>query len=101
MRCAAAALAWLAASAVSAQDWRDDAKRIGLDEKAIEHLARERVLMTNRTYRQVFEPYRVAHGEERFDAPIFITTDAVLHAYHRLTEVGPAALGKPDLRDRR
>ncbi len=86
MRMLGVTLAFAITTSAAAQEWRADAKRIGLDGKAIEHLARERVLMTNRTYRQVFEPYRIAPGEDRFDAPVFITTDAVLHAYHRLTE---------------
>ena len=39
-----------------------------------------KVLVTNRAYRQIFEPYLNPEG------PIFITSDALLTAYHTLME---------------
>jgi len=66
-------------------DWRVEAKKLGLKEAQVERLARDKVLMTNQTFRQVFEPYRAVH-RTTLHVPVFITTDAVLNAYHALLE---------------
>jgi hypothetical protein len=44
----------------------------------IEQLTRDKILVTRRTYRQIFEPYLNP------STPAFITSDAIIHAFHVL-----------------
>ena len=44
----------------------------------LEQLTRDKILVTRRTYRQIFEPYINPN------TPVFITSDAVIHAFHVL-----------------
>jgi hypothetical protein len=44
----------------------------------LEQLTREKILVTRRAYRQIFEPYINP------STPLFITSDAVIHAFHVL-----------------
>ena len=44
----------------------------------IEQLSRDKILVTRRTYRQIFEPYLNP------STPAFITSDAIIHAFHVL-----------------
>jgi hypothetical protein len=44
----------------------------------LEQLTRDKILVTRRTYRQIFEPYINP------SSPVFITSDAVIHAFHVL-----------------
>jgi hypothetical protein len=61
-------------------NWKDAARRAGFGERDIEAIARNKVLVGNETYRQVFTPYR----DPRM--PLFITSDSLLNAFHVLFE---------------
>jgi hypothetical protein len=52
----------------------------GLSSEQIVRLRTNKVLLGTRDFKQIFEPYI------RFGAPVFITTDSVLAAYHALFE---------------
>jgi hypothetical protein len=72
-------LAYLA-SDVAAGDWKDAARKAKLTSAEIERLARDKMLVTGRQYRQVFTPYVEPQ------MPIFVTSDATLYVYHVLLE---------------
>jgi len=61
--------------------WQDAAKKCSLGAKDIEALAKQKVLMTNEAFKQVFDPYIKAKG-----MPLFITSDSLLAAFHVLYE---------------
>jgi len=60
--------------------WQEAAKKCGFNDKGIEVLARQKVLVSNETYKQVFAPYIESA------LPLFITSDSLLNAYHVLYE---------------
>ena len=60
--------------------WQDAAAKAGLAKGDIQRLARDKVLMTNRTWKQVFSAYI---GTQ---TPVFITSDSLLNAFHVLFE---------------
>ena len=60
-------------------DWREPAKK-RLDAKEIEQLAKDKILVTNEAYKQVFSPYLAE------DMPLFITSDSLLNGFHVLYE---------------
>lgn len=61
-------------------DWRPAARQAGLSEEDIARLDANRILITNESYEQVFEPY--VHRT----LPVFVTSDSLLNAYHVLYE---------------
>jgi len=67
-------------------DWRGEAGKLGLDEADQQQLARQKVLMTNEAFRQVFAAYRVGNPFKGKRVPVFITSDSILNAYHVLLE---------------
>ena len=60
--------------------WIKTAEKAKLSKPDIEKLKKQKVLMTNETYKQVFEPYIEGN------IPLFITSDSLLNAYHVLFE---------------
>lgn len=67
--------------AASAPDtWQEAAKKAGMDQTATEALERNRILITNDAYKQVFSAY-IDSG-----TPYFITSDSILNTYHVLFE---------------
>jgi len=60
--------------------WREHARNDGLSEADVTQLGENRLLVTNETYRQVFEAYSSPTH------PPFITPDSLLNAYHVLYE---------------
>jgi hypothetical protein len=62
-----------------ATDWRDKAKK-ELKPAQVDVLAKQKFVVGDETYRQVFTPY--LYG----DLPAFVTSDSVLNAFHVLLE---------------
>jgi hypothetical protein len=61
--------------------WKEAAQKTGeLGAKEIEQLARDKILVTNRAYKQVFTPYLAD------DLPLFLTSDSLLNGFHVLYE---------------
>lgn len=60
--------------------WREDAKKQQFPAEDIDKLAKNKILMTNEAYKQIFEPYI------RSDIPLFITADSLLNGFHVLYE---------------
>lgn len=60
--------------------WQDRAKAADLEDADIKRLERDKVLVTNQTFKQSFQAYI---GSE---LPVFITSDAVLNGFHVLFE---------------
>ncbi len=60
--------------------WQEEAKTLGLCEEDIAKLDREKVLLTNEAFKQVFDPY-IHTGVTQF-----ITSDSLLNAFHVLYE---------------
>jgi uncharacterized protein DUF3160 len=60
--------------------WREQASKLGLGEKAIQQLARDRVLMTGERFKRVFTPYVDS------SYPPFITSDSLINTFHLLFE---------------
>ena len=56
--------------------WQETAREAGLSEKDISSLEKNRILITNDTYKQIFSAYI---GSKK---PSFITSDSFLNAYH-------------------
>jgi hypothetical protein len=61
-------------------DWQSDALRVGLGDGDIKRLDANRILITNKTYKQVLVPYLTS------SLPLFVTSDSLLNAYHVLYE---------------
>jgi len=61
-------------------DWRAVARGVGLSEADIHQLDTNRILITNKAYKQIYEAYPNGAG------PSFITSDSLLNAYHVLYE---------------
>ena len=61
-------------------DWRKTAGKAGLSADQIKALARDKVLISDKTYRQVFDPYIGG------SLPVFITSDSLLNGFHVLYE---------------
>jgi hypothetical protein len=68
-------------------DWRETAAKT-LSTAEIEQLARDKILVTDRVFLQVFEAY------SEKDLPPFITSDSLLNAFHVLFEETVIALEK-------
>lgn len=60
--------------------WQEAARENGLSEGTIASLEKNRILITNDAYKQVFDAYLSAEN------PVFITSDSLLNAYHILYE---------------
>jgi len=60
--------------------WQEAAKKAGLAARDIQRLAKNKVLMTNEAYKQVFSPYLGSR------LPVFVTSDSLLNAFHVLYE---------------
>ena len=59
-------------------EWKVAAKQLKLSDEDMEKLEKQKILMTNRTGRQVFEFYPVGN------IPVFITSDSLINAYNVL-----------------
>ncbi len=68
------------------------AEECGLGTEAVAQLKRDRVLVSNQAYKQVFTPYIETN------VPVFITSDSLLNAYHVLYEESILALEKANAR---
>ena len=73
------ALFCAASNAMEVSEWKQQAGKQELNADAIAQLGRDRILVTEKTYKQVFSVYLSAQ-------PHFITSDALLNAYHVLYE---------------
>lgn len=62
------------------ENWHEIAKKEGFTQQDINTLETQKILMTNKCWKQVFDPY--IQGE----LPLFITSDSLLNAYHVLYE---------------
>jgi hypothetical protein len=60
--------------------WEEAARKRKLDPADVERLKRNKLLMTNEAFKQVFDPYI------KSDVPVFITSDSLLNAFHVLYE---------------
>ncbi|MBN1364505.1 MAG: DUF3160 domain-containing protein [Syntrophaceae bacterium] len=60
--------------------WEETARNCGLSSEDIDRLNKNRILISNETYKQIFSAY--TSGER----PLFITTDSLINAYHVLYE---------------
>ncbi len=60
--------------------WQNEARKSGLSETDISMLEKNRILISNRAYKQIFSAYLSG------DQPLFITSDSLLNAYHVLYE---------------
>src|SRR5262245_28466433 len=74
------------------QRWEDEAKKKVLTARQIEHLGRDRFVITGNEYKQTFTPYIGS------DVPVFITTDSVLNAFHVVFEESIARLEQAQAR---
>ncbi|MES2593799.1 MAG: DUF3160 domain-containing protein [Verrucomicrobiota bacterium] len=67
------------------QDWHYAATAAGLNLKAIQHLEKEKVLMTKDDFFQCFQAYLPSYGDRKTadttELPYFITSDALFQAY--------------------
>lgn len=63
-----------------AQDWRTVLAKRGLAAEDIEKLGRDKLLVTEEAFKQVFVPYTGS------SVPVFITSDSLLNAFHVLFE---------------
>jgi len=72
--------------------WQEAARKFGFTDKGIEVLARQKVLVRDETYKQVFAPYI------KSALPLFITSDSLLNAYHVLYEESVFRLEKANAR---
>ena len=61
-------------------DWKAVARKAGLGDREIAQLGKDKILVTNEPYLQVFTPY--LHS----DIPLFITSDSMLNGFHVLYE---------------
>ena len=61
-------------------DWQSQALDVGISEADVQQLATDRILITNQSYKQIYEAYPNTWG------PSFITSDSLLNAYHVLYE---------------
>lgn len=73
-------------------DWREEAGRNGLSPAGVELLARQKVLVTDESFKQVFDPYI------RGGLPLFITSDSLLNAFHVLYEESVLRLERANAR---
>jgi len=64
--------------AADTYSWEKAARHAGLSDESIASLATNKVLITDRQFKQVFEPYVAA------PFPVFITSDSLLNAFHVL-----------------
>lgn len=61
------------------QDWSTRVPQYDLSKSDQAHLEKDRILVSNESYRQIFKAY-----EENDHCPYFITSDSLLNAYHVL-----------------
>lgn len=59
--------------------WKEQAKSQGLSPQDIAQLEKDKILITNVAYKQIFTAYKS-------NLPVFITSDSLLNAYHVLFE---------------
>ncbi len=64
----------------SNKTWEEEAHKSGLSEADISTLKKNRILITDEAYKQVFSAYLSG------DKPLFVTSDSLLNAYHVLYE---------------
>ena len=64
----------------TAKTWQEAARENGLSADSISSLEKNRLLITNDAYKQVFSAYLSGNN------PLFITSDSLLNAYHVLYE---------------
>lgn len=64
-------------------DWKGVARACGLIEEDIASLEKNKVLMTNQAFKQIFTPY-VTTDLTKPSLPLFITSDSLLNAFHVL-----------------
>jgi hypothetical protein len=67
-------------------DWRKAAGKTGLGPKEIEQLDKDRILVTNEAFKQVFTPYLGPDVPVEPGMPLFITSDSLLNGFHVLYE---------------
>ena len=67
-------------------DWRKVAGKTGLSPKEIEQLDKDRILVTNQAFKQVFTPYLGPDVPDESSLPLFITSDSLLNGFHVLYE---------------
>ena len=72
--------------------WKKEAINRGFDQKDVDRLVANKILVTNQTYRQVFTPYIES------DLPVFITSDSVLNGFHVLLEESVLRLERANAR---
>ena len=61
-------------------NWKDVARKRGLEDKAIRQIERDKFVVTNEAFTQVFTAYITE------DLPLLVTTDSILNGYHVLFE---------------
>ena len=64
----------------TAPTWQETARKAGLSDADMAALEKNRILIANDAYKQIFSPYLAS------DKPVFITSDSLLNAYHVLFE---------------
>lgn len=64
----------------SAKTWQEAARKNGISAASISSLKKNRILVTNDAYKQIFSAYLSGNN------PLFITSDSLLNAYHVLYE---------------
>ncbi|MGA2031229.1 MAG: DUF3160 domain-containing protein, partial [Thermoguttaceae bacterium] len=62
-------------------DWKGAARKEGLSPREIERLGKDKILVTDQAFKQVFWPYL-----SESDVPLFITSDSLLNGFHVLYE---------------
>ena len=72
-------------------DWRE-AGRQQLGAQAIQQLAKDKILISNEEFKQVFTPYLTE------DLPVFITSDSLLNGFHVLFEESVMRLEQANVR---
>ena len=73
-------------------EWQDEAKRLKFKPADIKQLGRDKILVTNEAWKQVFTPYLSS------DIPLFITSDSLLNAFHVLYEESVLRMEKANAR---
>lgn len=83
-------------------DWHSEAKGLGLQPAGVTRLSKQKFLITSRQFNQAFHPYanpqaipnggNFNDGNAQVSLPHFITSDAVLNAFHVVFEESIAQL---------
>ena len=72
--------------------WKDAAKGHKLQPEAVRQLARDKILVTNEAFKQIFTPYIET------DLPLFVTSDSLLGGFHVLFEESVLRLERANAR---